>query len=86
MTATSASRCLTTAMRSFLPLTILALALASAPSSAQLVDFCEDGESVHLPFNPIGTCSCEGHTWVAEGCQSAFFCEEEGTSNGCYLV
>ncbi len=50
-------------------------------------DYCADDISVSLAFNPLGSCSCENHTWVAPDCKSAYFCNDYPNSEkGCLLV
>ena len=35
--------------------------------------------------NPIGTCICDQHLWVAPGCREGYFCIDT-TGLGCYKV
>ena len=45
---------------------------------------CDEG-SEEREENPIGTCACDGHLWVSQGCKEGYFCiEREG--RGCYKV
>lgn len=45
---------------------------------------CDEG-SEERDENPIGTCACDGHLWVSQGCKEGYFCiEREG--KGCYKV
>lgn len=46
---------------------------------------CEPGNPDYLNVNPLGTCFCPGHLWVAENCRAGFYCPEgKPTTAGCY--
>ena len=49
-------------------------------------ELCSPTDTNYEFHNPIGTCGCEGHLWVAEGCQAAFYCIDSLSNEGCYKV
>lgn len=65
----------------------LAVAAASflASASAQNPWHCDNVNAEVKQGNPLGTCACEGHLWIAPGCQEGFFCHD-ASGEGCYLV
>ena len=75
-------------MRATLALLLLGLCpLALAADLTTVPVNCEPGNDDYLNVNPLGTCNCPGHLWVAESCRAGFYCPDgKGTSAGCYKV
>ena len=44
---------------------------------------CDHG--METQGNPLGTCACDGHLWVAPNCTEGFFCYDT-QANGCHIV
>lgn len=65
-----------------LALAALMLLSFSSAGSGEITD-CGDGEI--RDKNPIGTCICDQHLWVAPGCREGYFCIDT-TGKGCYKV
>ena len=60
-------------------------ALCCGVTLAQNPWHCDNTNAIERQNNPIGTCACEGHLWIAPGCQEGFFCYNS-TGYGCSLV
>ena len=73
-----------TALRVAISLFLVVVGLVGL-SLAQNPWHCDNTNAEEVQNNPIGTCACEGHLWVAPDCKEGFFCYNS-TGYGCSLV